>query len=94
MSNTPIQISTDLGKILERIDNKIDNLQKDVNNKIDNLQKDVNDLKVGQARLEEKVEGLSQRIDNQEFVSRGVLIGLIVAIAGGAAKLFGFIGNP
>ena len=83
MSNTPIQISTDLGKILERIENKIDTLQKDAT-----------DLKVGQARLEEKVEGLSKRIDNQEFVSRGVLIGLIVAIAGGAAKLFGFIGNP
>ena len=127
MSNTPIQISTDLGKILERIEDKVDNLQKDVNDKIDNLQKDVNskidnlqkdvnnkfdtlqkdvnnkfdtlqkdvtDLKVGQARLEEKVEGLSTRIDNQEFVSRGVLIGLIIAIAGGAAKLFGFIGNP
>ena len=94
MSNTPIQISTDLSKILERIENKIDTLQKDVNNKFDTLQKDVTDLKVGQARLEEKVEGLSTRIDNQEFVSRGVLIGLIVAIAGGAAKLFGFIGNP
>jgi transposase len=40
--------------------------------------------------FEEKVEGLSKRIDNQEFVSRGVLIGLIIAIAGGAAKLFGF----
>jgi uncharacterized protein YicC (UPF0701 family) len=127
MSNTPIEISTDLAKILERMDSKLDNLQtnvnskfdtlekdinnkfstleKDVNNKIDTLQKDVNkkfdklqeditDLKVGQAKLEEKVAGLSQRIDNQEFVSRGVLIGLIVAIAGGAAKLFGFIGNP
>lgn len=30
MSNTPIQISTDLSKILERIENKIDTLQKDV----------------------------------------------------------------
>ena len=83
MSNTPIQISTDLSKILERIENKLENLQKDVT-----------DIKVGQARLEEKVEGLSKRIDNQEFVSRGVLIGLIIAIAGGAAKLFGFVGNP
>jgi uncharacterized protein YgbK (DUF1537 family) len=83
MSNTPIQISTDLSKILERIEDKLENLQKDVT-----------DIKVGQARLEEKVEGLSKRIDNQEFVSRGVLIGLIVAIAGGAAKLFGFAGNP
>ncbi|MCP2730461.1 hypothetical protein [Limnofasciculus baicalensis] len=44
--------------------------------------------------LGEKVDGLAKGIDNQEFVSRGVLIGLIVAIAGGAAKLFGFFPNP
>jgi hypothetical protein len=30
-------------------------------------------------------------MDNQEFLSRGVLIGLIVAILGGFAKLFGFV---
>jgi hypothetical protein len=40
------------------------------------------------------MEGFSKRMDNQEFLSRGVLIGLIDAIAGGAAKLFGFVGNP
>lgn len=34
------------------------------------------------------------QMDNQEFVSRGVLIGLIVAIVGGLVKLFGFVGNP
>jgi hypothetical protein len=33
-------------------------------------------------------------MENQEFLSRGVLIGLIVAILGGFAKLFGLIGNP
>ncbi|MGK7875177.1 MAG: hypothetical protein AB4426_18355 [Xenococcaceae cyanobacterium] len=65
-----------------------------INQKLDNLQKDVTDLRVGQARLEEKVDGLSKRVESQEFVSRGVLIGLILAILGGAAKLFGFVGNP
>ena len=65
----------------------------EINQKLDHLQGDVSDLKVGQARLEEKVDGLGKRIDNQEFISRGVLIGLLVAVLGGLAKVFGFVGN-
>jgi predicted nucleic acid-binding Zn-ribbon protein len=45
-------------------------------------------------RIEEKVDGVSKRIEFQEFINRGVLIGLIVAILGGLAKMFGIIGNP
>ena len=52
------------------------------------------ELKVGQVRLEEKVDGLSKRLENQEFISRGIIIALIVTILGGFAKLFGLIGNP
>ncbi|MBW4573945.1 MAG: hemolysin XhlA family protein [Aphanothece sp. CMT-3BRIN-NPC111] len=81
-------IESDLKEVLAKIDQKLDKLDA----KFDNLGKDVTDLKVGQARLEEKVDGLSKRLDNQEFLSRGVLIGLIVAILGGFAKLFGFVG--
>ena len=44
--------------------------------------------------LNANVTGLSNRLDNQEFISRGILVALIVAILGGLAKLFGFIGNP
>jgi peptidoglycan hydrolase CwlO-like protein len=44
--------------------------------------------------LDEKVDGLSKRLDSTEFVNRGILIGLIVAILGGLAKLFGLVGNP
>jgi hypothetical protein len=65
----------------------------EINQKLDHLQGDITDLKVGQARLEEKVDGLAKRIDNQEFISRGVLIGLLVAVLGGLAKVFGFVGN-
>jgi hypothetical protein len=86
-----ITIESDLKEILTKIDQKLDTLSRDVT-----------DLKVGQARLEEKVDGLekrlesnldglSKRMENQEFLSRGVLIGLIVAILGGFAKLFGFV---
>jgi hypothetical protein len=41
---------------------------------------------VGQVRLEEKLDGLSVRLNNQEFVSRGILLTLLATILGGAAK--------
>ena len=44
--------------------------------------------------LDIKVDGISKRLDNQEFLNRGVLIGLIVALLGGLAKMFGWIGSP
>ncbi|NJM75741.1 MAG: hypothetical protein HC852_08135 [Acaryochloridaceae cyanobacterium RU_4_10] len=90
MTQSSITVTYSLEEVLARIEGKIDDLGKELN---EVRQKDLADLRVGQARLEEKVDGLAKRIDNQEFISRGVLIGLIVAIAGGAAKLFGFMGN-
>ncbi|HEY9872657.1 MAG TPA: hypothetical protein V6D12_04445 [Candidatus Obscuribacterales bacterium] len=88
-----VTIESDLKEILAKIDQKLDSISKDIT-----------DLKVGQARLEEKVDGLEKRLeekidglgkrmDNQEFISRGVLIGLLVAILGGFAKLFGLVGS-
>ncbi len=88
-----VTIESDLKEVLAKIDQKLDNLSNDLVA-----------LKVGQARLEEKVDGLeknlgskidglSKRMDNQEFLSRGVLVGLILAILGGFAKLFGLVGQ-
>jgi chromosome segregation ATPase len=48
------------------VNQKFDTLQKDVNQKFDALQKDVTDLKVGQAKLTEKVEGMDKRIERLE----------------------------
>ncbi|TRV11902.1 MAG: hypothetical protein EWV41_04895 [Microcystis wesenbergii Mw_MB_S_20031200_S109] len=39
---------------------------------------------------DEKIEGLTVRVAYQEFTNRGILIALVVAVLGGAAKLFGF----
>ncbi len=129
-----IQIESDLAKILEKIDDKLDNLDRKFEQKLDNLDRkfeqkldnldrkfeqkldnldskfeqkldklseDVTDLKVGIAEvkgeietLDTKVDGLDKRVSNQEFTNRGVLVGLIVVILGGAAKFFGIIGNP
>ncbi|OKH22799.1 hemolytic enterotoxin [Hydrococcus rivularis NIES-593] len=117
MSNTPIQVTTDLGKILERIEQKIDKLDEKFETKRDTLDKkvetkldkiderlnrlEVNRLEVGQTKLggdlkalETKVGELGKQIDDQKFINCSVLIGLIVTILGGAAKLFGLVGNP
>lgn len=85
-----LTIEQDLKEILAKIDLKLDSLQKDLV-----------DLKVGQTEikgeiktLDEKIKGLDERVKNQDFINRGILVGLILAIIGGLAKLFGFVGNP
>jgi predicted nuclease with TOPRIM domain len=55
-------------------------------------------LEVGQAELsgeikalEGKVDGLGKRLDNQEFLNRGVVVAVLAALIAGAAKVFGFL---
>ncbi len=86
--NNPV-IQTDIAEVLGQI-----------NQKLDKLTEDVTELKVGQAEikgeikaLDTKVEQLDKRVGNQEFTNRGILIGLVVIILGGAAKLFGIVGG-
>ena len=52
------------------------------------------DLKGDTKVLDEKIEGLTVRVGYREFTNRGILIALVVAVLGGAAKLFGFFPNP
>ncbi|MDM3860126.1 MAG: hypothetical protein PT118_09865, partial [Aphanizomenon gracile PMC644.10] len=40
--------------------------------------------------LEEKVIDIDKRLDNQEFINRGVLVAVIIALISGVVKLFGF----
>ena len=105
MSNEPITVTYSLEEVLTRLEQKIDRRFEQLEQKIDNLQQDVTDFKVGQARLEErltgeikaleeKVDGISKRLDYQEFINRGVIVGLILAFLAGLAKVFGFYGNP
>ena len=92
MSNETVSYS--LESVLTRIESKID--------KIDER---LTKLEIGQAELkaelkgdikvlDEKIEGLTVRVAYQEFTNRGILIALVVAVLGGAAKLFGFFPNP
>ena len=61
--NEPVTVTYSLEEVLKRIEDKLDSNQKevkqeikDINNKLDSIQKDVTDLKVGQAKLEGKVD--------------------------------------
>jgi len=103
MSNETVTYS--LEAVLTRIEGKIDSLEKRLDEKIDSLQRDVNErltkLEIGQTEikgdikaLDEKINGLTARVAYQEFTNRGILIALVIAILGGAAKLFGFFPNP
>lgn len=94
MDNPTIQI--DLAEILRDIKND----QKEVLKEVSSLKEKINNLKVGQAKIEGKIEALDikveqldKRIGNSELTNRGILIGLVVIILGGAAKLFGLMPN-
>jgi hypothetical protein len=63
-------------------------------NALDKIDECLNKLEIGQARIKKKMDGLSKRVDNVDFINRGVFVALIIAILGGFAKIFGFIGNP
>ena len=69
MSNTPIQVTTDLSQVLGQI-----------NQKLDNLQKDVTDLKVGQASLEGNVSTLKEDVKDLKGSTKAqiwTLIGIL-----------------
>ena len=80
-------VETDLKEILNRIDQKIDGVQKDI---ID-LKISTTELKGEVKTLETKIDGLSTRVQNQEFTSRAILGGLLLIVLGGAAKMFNFL---
>ena len=83
------EIRTDQRKILEEVNNlKVGQAQ--LEGKIESLDEKLS----GQIKtLDTKVDQLDKRISNVEFANRGIFIGLVVVIFGGAAKFFGFMGN-
>ena len=83
VTDIKIELSEVKGEI-KRLEGKIDGVEKRLEEKIDGIEK----------RLEGKNDGVEKRLENQEFVSRGILVALIVTILGGLAKLFGLVGSP
>ncbi|ARI83625.1 DUF4164 domain-containing protein [Microcystis sp. LEGE 00066] len=103
MANDTVTYS--LEAVLTRIEGKIDSLQRDVNQKFDKIDERLTKVEIGQSeirgdikaldeRLTTEIKGLTTRVAYQDFTNRGIFIALVVAILGGAAKLFGFFPNP
>jgi chromosome segregation ATPase len=87
-------VTYSLEAVLTRIEGKIDSFEKRVDERLNKLETGQAEIKGEIKSLDEKINGLTARVAYQEFTNRGILIALVVAIIGGAAKVFGFIGNP
>ncbi|MEM8718073.1 MAG: hypothetical protein AAGE84_02025 [Cyanobacteria bacterium P01_G01_bin.39] len=80
---------------IKTIDERLSGQIKAVDEKLSGQIKAVDERLSGQIKaLDTKVDQLDKRVGNQEFTNRGVLIGLIVVVLGGAAKFFGMLSNP
>jgi chromosome segregation ATPase len=91
------RLESKIDSLEERLESKIDSLEKRMDERFGKVEDRLTKLEVGQADLkgdikvlDEKIEGLTVRVAYQEFTNRGILIALVVAVLGGAAKLFGF----
>ena len=91
-------VETDLATVLNQI-----------NGKLDAIASDVVELKIGQSRLEGKIDAVEARLDGKietldgkfeqldkrmssvEFANRGIFVGIILLVFGGAVKLLGII---
>jgi predicted nucleic acid-binding Zn-ribbon protein len=87
MENPTIQ--TDIAEILRELQSGQKEIIKEISNVKISLEEVKGDIKV----LNTSIQELEKRVSNQEFTNRGVLIGLILALLGGAVKLFGFMPN-
>lgn len=80
-------IKTDIGKL----SSKIDSVAADVSDLKTNLARAEAELKGEIGILDQKIDGLTKRVDTQDFINRGVIVGLVLAILGGFAKIFGLV---
>ena len=83
------------------VNQKIDKQSAEVNKQFAEVNQRLSKLEIGLVELsgeikilDEKFNGVGKRIDNQEFLNRGILGTLIVALVAGAAKLFGWLPTP
>jgi peptidoglycan hydrolase CwlO-like protein len=94
------KLDSKIDKLGSNLNTKVDNLSNSLNTKIDKLSDkvddvsdDINKLNVTVTRLDEQVANAVKRIDSIEFANRAVSIGLLIAVFGGLAKLFGLAGT-
>jgi chromosome segregation ATPase len=80
---------------IKAVDERLSGQIKAVDEKLSGQIKAVDERLSGQIKaVDTKVDQLDKRVGNQEFTNRGILVGLILVLLGGAAKFFGIAGNP
>ena len=91
------EVNQKMDRQFTEVNQKMDRQFTEVNKKLETIDGRLNKLEIGQAELsgeiktlEEKVSGIDKRLDNQEFINRGVLVAVIIALISGVVKLFGF----
>jgi transketolase len=91
------EVNQKMEKQFSEVNQKMEKQFAEVNKKLETIDNRLNKLEIGQAELsgeiktlEEKVIGIDKRLDNQEFINRGVLVAVIIALISGVVKLFGF----
>ena len=91
------EVNQKIDRQFAEVNQKIEKQFTEVNKKLETIDGRLNKLEIGQAELsgeiktlEEKVSGIDKRLDNQEFINRGVLVAVIIALISGVVKLFGF----
>jgi hypothetical protein len=85
MSN-PI-IETDIAVILKELQSG----QKEILKEVTDIKVNLETVKGNIKALDTKVEQLDKRVANQEFLNRGVFIGLLLALLGGLVNLLGWM---
>jgi chromosome segregation ATPase len=94
------EVNQKFAEVNQKIDRQFTEVNQkftEVNKKLESIDSRLNKLEIGQAELsgeiktlDEKVIGIDKRLDNQEFINRGVLVAVIIALISGVVKLFGF----
>ena len=90
------EVNQKMDRQFAEVNQKMEKQFTEVNKKLEIIDGRLNKLEIGQAELsgeiktlEEKVIGIDKRLDNQEFINRGVLVAVIIALISGVVKLFG-----
>ena len=85
MTNPSIQV--DIAEVLKDLQSG----QKEILKEISEIKVSLETVKGDIKALDTKVEQLDKRVAKQEFLNRGVFIGLLLALLGGVVNFFGWI---
>ena len=90
-----LTIETELKDIFTKIDQRLERMEQSINElKLGQVEikgeiKNLDEKLSGKINtLDVKVDGLSTRVSNQEFLLRTIVGGLILIVLGGAARMF------